>query len=183
MANVEDAINNQLKNIESKTGKSIDELFGFIAKSGLQKHGEIRANLQKEYSLGFGDANMLALQYSKRIQKPESGDPLESIYSAKNESLRQLHESLLAEIEKLGDFEISPKKSYVSLRKKKQFLTVGPGSKQRLEVGFNIKEARVTNLEELPKGGMCQYRTYLTDANEINPELLKNIRIAMSEAE
>lgn len=183
MANVEDAIHNQLQNIQTKTGKSLDELFSYIEDSGLQKHGERRALLQQEFSLGYGDANMLALQYNKRSESQSNTDPLDVIYAGNNAVIKPLYEQLIIEIKKLGTFEIAPKKSYCSLRIKKQFLTVGPGSKQRLEIGFNIKDSNVTNLEELPKGGMCQYRTFLTSADEINSQLLENIKVAMNQAE
>ena len=39
---VDKAFETELKNIRTRTGKSLDELFGLIRQSGLQKHGEIR---------------------------------------------------------------------------------------------------------------------------------------------
>jgi hypothetical protein len=57
---VEKAWETQLNNIQKKTGKSLAELSAIIETSGLDKHGAIRAMLQKELGLGYGDANALA---------------------------------------------------------------------------------------------------------------------------
>jgi hypothetical protein len=59
MSSVDDAIATQLKNIEKKTGKSLDELSQLVRSSGLVKHGEIRDILKRDLGLGHGDANTL----------------------------------------------------------------------------------------------------------------------------
>ena len=79
----------------------------------------------------------------------------------------------MAEIGKFGEFEIAPKKGYVSLRRKKQFAMIGPGTKTRVDVGINMKGVKGTDrLVELPPGGMCQYKVAVTEAREIDKELV-----------
>ena len=39
---------------------------------------------------------------------------------------KEEHEKLMKEIRQFGEFEIVPKKGYVSLRRKKQFVMIGP---------------------------------------------------------
>ena len=69
----------------------------------------------------------------------------------------------MAAIAELGPLDSAPKKAYVSLRRKKQFATVGPATRTRVDVGLNMKGVPATGrLIELPPGGMCQYRVSLT---------------------
>jgi hypothetical protein len=83
----------------------------------------------------------------------------------------------------LGDFEIAPKKGYVSLRRKKQFAMIGPATNTRVEVGINMKGVPGTArlLEQVP-GGMCQYKVRLADAAEVDDELIGWVRQAYDAA-
>ena len=89
---------------------------------------------------------------------PTDTDPLAAIYSGAKAPLRALHETLIAEIDKLGPCEKSPKKTYVSLRRKKQFAMVGPATCELVELGLNVKQLHATGrLKAQPPGTMCQY--------------------------
>jgi hypothetical protein len=87
-------------------------------------------------------------------------------------------------IRAFGPFEIAPKKGYVSLRRKKQFAMIGPGTNTRVDSGLNMKDVKGTSrLEALPPGGMCQYKVKLTGAGEVDKELIAWIRQAYDRAE
>ena len=108
---------------------------------------------------------------------------LDGIYAGPKASMRPIHDRLMAAIGKFGPFEVAPKKSYVSLRRKKQFATIGPATNTRFEVGLNTKGVPATvRLEALPPGGMCQYRVKVADATEVDAELLVWIRQAYDAA-
>ena len=62
---VDKATETQLKNIQARTGKTLDELFARIRESGLTRHGEIREMLKGDLGMGHGDANALAGAYLK----------------------------------------------------------------------------------------------------------------------
>lgn len=114
-------------------------------------------------------------------QTPEQ--VLDGLYTGPKEKLRPIHDKLLAAIRKLGDFEEAPKKTYVSYRCKKQFAMIGPATNTRVEVGLNVKDLVVTDrLLEQPAGRMCNYIVKLTEANEVNAELLAWIKSAYESA-
>ena len=101
------------------------------------------------------------------------------IYSGPKAELRPIHDRLMDAINQFGEFEIAPKKDYVSLRRKKQFAMIGPATNTRIEVGLNMKGADATaRLIEMPAGGMCNYKVKVTDIKEVDEELLAWIRLA-----
>jgi len=76
-----------------------------------------------------------------------------------------------------------PKKGYVSLRRKKQFAMIGPKMNTRFEVGINAKDLKKNaRLLEQPKGSMCNYVVNLTDAQEVDSELMAWIKSAYESA-
>lgn len=190
MSSVEQAYETQLKNIQVKTGKTLDQLVLFIQKSGLTKHGEIREMLKRDLGLGHGDANTLARFYLKsageqagQTQPAPLDAVIAAIYSGPKAELRPIHDKLMAAIGKFGPLEIAPKKGYVSLRRKKQFVMIGPTTKARVEVGINLKGLKPTaRLIEMPAGGMSQYKVNLTTAKEVDKELIAWIKQAYDNA-
>lgn len=190
MADMEKAVATQLSNIEKKTGKSIAQLTSAIRKCGKTKHGEIRTWLKETYGLGHGDANTLthvALKSDGERAAKAAGasadDVLEGIYTAKKAHLRPIHDRLMAEINEFGEFEIAPKKGYVSLRRKKQFAMLGPKTNDRFELGINLKEEiSHPRVKPMPPGGMCQYIAALTSADEVDAKLIAIVKKAYEAA-
>lgn len=188
MSSPDKARETQLRNIETKTGKTLAQLKKALAASGLEKHGELRTHAMREFGLGYGDANTLVhLALSSDGQSAaegkSTGEVLDAIYVDKKAALRPIHDKLMAAVGNFGDFEIAPKKNYVSLRRKKQFATIGPATATRVEVGLNMKGVPATErlLAEKP-GGMCQYKVKLTDPRDVDAELLGWIRQAYDSA-
>jgi hypothetical protein len=190
MSIVDKAIQTQLTNIQAKTGQTLDQLRAVLQQSGLTKHGEIRAMFQRDLGLGYGDANMLARALldtnadgTTGAQAAKPDNPADGLYKGAKAALRPIHDRLMTEIEQLGDFEVAPKKSYLSLRRKKQFAMVGPATNTRVEVGLNMKGLAATaRLIEMPSGGMCQYKVNLTDVADVDAELLAWITQAYESA-
>lgn len=184
------AIQTQLANIEKRTGKSLAELVALVKGSGLSKHGELRDMLKNDHGMGHGDANTLvhyALKSDGESAAKESGastdDILAEIYKGPKEALRPIHDVLMSHIDGFGEFEIAPKKGYVSLRRKKQFAMIGPATNSRVELGLNMKGIDATDrLEARPAGEMCQYKVKLTDAREVDAEVVGWIRTAFEAA-
>ncbi|WP_339826755.1 DUF4287 domain-containing protein [uncultured Arenimonas sp.] len=184
MTDIQKAVETQLRNIQARTGKSLDDLFAIIRASGLAKHGEIVAHLKAELGLGHGDANTLA-HVAKQAAAPKQAveDPLDALYTGPKAALRPIHEALLARMSPLGEFEAAPKQKYISYRRKKQFAMIGPPTNSRVELGLNIKELPDSpRLEKLPPGKMCNYQVKLTDVSQVDAELAGWIKQAFAAA-
>ena len=83
-----------------------------------------------------------------------------------------------------NDIEISPKKAYVSLRRKKQFAIFQPSTKARLDVGLNIKDLDPSGRLEPGKSwnAMCTHRIKIEDNKALDKELIAWIRKAYDQA-
>lgn len=189
MASLEQAVQTQINNIQKKTGKSLAELAAIAKKSGLTKHGELRDMFKEKLELGHGDANALVHAIFEsdgtRAAEGKSTDAvLDEIYSGQKAGFRPIHEKLMKEINKFGKFEIIPKKGYVSLRRKKQFAMIGPKTNTRFEIGINAKDLKKNaRLLEQPKGSMCNYIVNVSEAGEVDSELISWIKSAFEGAE
>lgn len=190
------ALETQLANIQQRTGRTLDELTALVKSSGLGKHGDMVAMLKTTLGMGHGDANTL-VHYAQghpafsatpgttgTSRTTEGLDAeVDRIYAGPKAALRPIHDAVMAGVTKFSAFEIAPKKTYLSLRRKKQFAMVGPATNTRVEVGLNMKGvAGTTRLEALPPAGMCQYRVRLSSTSEVDAELLRWIRQAYDAA-
>lgn len=188
MQELDKAVATQLQNIQTKTGKSLPELEAYMLASGLTKHGELRDYFIKEMGLGHGDANTLVHILRKTDGASMAAglgeeEVLQSIYAGTKADLRPIHDRLMAALADFGTFEVAPKKGYLSLRRKKQFAMIGPGSKTRVDVGINMKGVNGTErLVALPPGKMCSYNVKVTSAEEVDEELIDWLREAFQQA-
>jgi hypothetical protein len=191
MADPQAATRTQLRNIQSKTGKTIAELHAAVAATGLAKTGERRSWLMEQFKLGYGDANAVALFMDRPLPDladashgqaaptkpatpaaPAEGDALDAIYTGPRAVLRPLHEAVMQAVAALGSCELAPKKGYVSLRRKKQFAMLGPATKDSVELGLNAKDlAPHARLKIQPPGGMCQATTRVSSVAEVDATL------------
>jgi hypothetical protein len=184
----------QLTNIQARTGQTIAALHAAIAGSGATKHGEKRSWLMANFGLGYGDANAVVLFMGKPIPDlgagvvatplpAAEGDPLDAIYTGAKSGLRPLHDVVMSAIQGFGAFEAAPKKTYISLRRKKQFAMVGPATKDSVEIGLNAKDLPAhPRLKLQPPGSMCNATTRITSAAEVDAALIGWLRQAYDAA-
>jgi hypothetical protein len=188
MNDIDKAVATQLANIEKRSGKTLAELSAFLRASGLTKHGELRDLLKRELGMGHGDANSLVhhalgSRGATEAQGKSGDEILDAIYTGPKAAMRPIHERLMAAIGAFGEFEIAPKKGYLSLRRKKQFATIGPATNTRFEVGLNMKGVPGTaRLVEQAPGGMCHYKVKVDSVAQVDAELLGWIRQAFDSA-
>lgn len=196
MSDLNAAVLTQLRNIQAKSGKTLKQLADALASSGLAKHGEKRQWLMDQFQLGYGDANTAVTVIGKGVTTIEgnapvlvkqaasvASDELDAIYAGPKAELRALHEHILKSMAALGAFEQAPKKSYVSLRRKKQFAMVGPATKTAIEIGLNHKGLPPhARLKVMPPGGMCQYTTRVSSVAQLDADVLGWVRAAYDAA-
>jgi hypothetical protein len=180
------AVATQLANIETRTGKSLDELTKIVRSCGFEKHGEIRDYLKRELRMGHGDANTLVHVVLKsdgtraaQTAGLSTEAVLSQIYAGPKAALRPIHDRVMGQVQKFGAFEIQPKKGYVSLRRAKQFAMVGPATNTKVEIGINLKDAKLPpRFTVVPPGGMCQFKVRLEDPKGVDRELIDCLRKA-----
>ncbi len=173
---IDDAIDSMIANLEEKTGKGLDEWLKIAASTGKAKHGEILAILKGEHGLTHGYANFVARRFLQaKNDEPTSGDALvDALFAGSKGVLRPLYERVIASASRLGDdVEVDPKKSYVSLRRKKQFALVQPSTAKRLDLGLNLKGVEPRGKLEASGSfnAMCSHRVRLESAGDLDAEV------------
>ena len=171
-----------VKNMKEKTGKTLPQWLKITKASKLAKHGEIVKFLKSEHGIGHGFANMIAME---TLKSPSGGggadDLVEKQYSGPKAELKPIYDALIKEIKKFGrDVEIAPKKTYVSLRRNKQFGIIQPSTKDRVDVGINLKGAKAAG--RLENSGsfnsMVSHRVRLSAKKDVDAELKKWLKQA-----
>ena len=174
------------QNLPEKTGKSLDEWKALLATRDFEKHGEIMSFLKKEMGITHGYANFIALKFRQAdAGSVANQDELITAQYKGKESLRPILDALQKYIVTLGkDVEIAPKKASVSFRRKRQFALVQPSTKTRVDLGLKFNDR--PHGERLgpsgPFGTMCTHRVQLTDASQVDDELLAWVKDAYNEA-
>jgi len=176
-------IDTMRENMEEKTGRKLGEWTGILAKAGLEKHGEMVKLLKSEHEVSHGYANFIVHAY-RDGGDDDTPDPVDAQYSGK-ESLRPIYEGLMEQVQAFGeDVEIAPKKSYVSLRRAKQFALIQPSTKTRVDVGIKFADRSAEGrLEESGSWSqMVSHRVRLSEAGEVDDALIGWLREAYEEA-
>ena len=172
--------------IEAETGKTLAHYVKAIREAKLAKHKEILNYFKDEYGLTYGYANTMAHAVRDVIEGVKSEDTLvEEQYAGAKAALKPIYDAVIKTVRKFGkDVEIAPKKTYVSLRRKKQFAIVQPSTKTRMDIGLIIKGKDTTErLEEGSKwNGMCTHRVRVTEKGEVNSELVDWLKEAFEAA-
>lgn len=174
-----------LANLPEKTGKPMDQWPKLVAKSGAAKHGEIVKWLKAEHGVTHGYANLIAHQVLDAGADAPDADTLVDAQYAGKESLRPLFEALTARLATFGDdVEFAPKKTYVSLRRSKQFALVQPSTKTRVDVGLKLPGRKPEGRLEASGSwnAMVSHRVRLEREDEVDDELIGWLREAYDRA-
>ena len=140
--------------LKEKTGKSLDEWIKIVKASKLAKHGEIVNFLKTEHGVGHGYANLIVHSANEKAAggAPADDDLVAAQYAGQKAALKPVYDKLIAAVQKFGgDVEVSPKKSYVSLRRSKQFALAQPSKRLFLvtQKDPKIDDPRRKDLQEM----------------------------------
>ena len=172
-----------IANLPEKTGKSLDEWIAIVRSSGLEKHGQMVKLLKSEHGMTHGFANLVAHK-AREQSEPQEVDLVAAQYEKKPD-LRPIYDELAKAVESFGgDVELAPKKSYVSLRRSKQFGLIQPSTKTRVDVGINLKGDDATDRLEIAGSsmGMVSHRVRVTSLEDVDEELIGWLREAYERA-
>jgi predicted transport protein len=184
MSTIDDAVATMKKNLAERTGKSFAAWVNIARSLGTSKHSDIVAYLKAEGSMGHGYANAIALE-ARKSEVIIDDDPVDLLYSGDKASLRPLYDAIATTVAAFGkDVEFAPKKSYVSLRRAKQFALVQPSTATRIDIGINLKGiAPVGKLEAAGTwNGMVSHRVKLITMADFNKDVKGWLKQAYEQA-
>jgi hypothetical protein len=171
-----------INNLEVKTGKPLADWIKIVQASGLEKHGQVVKMLKGDHGVTHGFANLIAHKSKDAGQaSAEKPDLVSAQYAGAKEHLRPIYDALIEVIQSFGDdVELAPKKSYVSLRRNKQFGLIQPSTKTRVDVGINLKGKDTTDRLEASGSfnAMVSHRVRLSEPSDVNTELAGWLREA-----
>ena len=137
------ALQTMIDNMPEKTGKSLAEWKSVLKTMNFSKHSEAVNFLKKEHQVTHGFANTIVA-----LSKEENDDPahlVQSQYKGK-EDLLPMYETLLGIVKGFGeDVIVTPKKTSVSIIRKRQFALIKPATKTRIDLGLKLKDKPTTD--------------------------------------
>jgi predicted transport protein len=130
------------RNLPEKTGKTFDQWVAIARNSGLANRKERIAWLKSEHKLGSVTAMFIAAEAEGRsivAEYSDEGALLDAQFAGDKGALRPLYDELAKAAKRLGkDVELTVCKTYVGIRRRKQFAMVKPG-KSRVDLGLVLK--------------------------------------------
>lgn len=177
------ATTTMIRNLEEKTGKSLDQWLAVACSSGIEKHGELVKHLKADHGLTHGYANLVAL-YSRGYGEDSGEDLVAAQYAGDKSGLRPIYEAVVAAVRSFGDVEIAPKKTSVSLRRSKQFALVQPSTRTRVDLGIQLKGVEPQGKLEASGSfsSMVSHRIRLESAADVDDEVVGWLRRAYEAA-
>ena len=176
------ALQTMIDNMPEKTGKWLDQWKIILNDQALSKHSEGVNFLKKKHNVTHGFANTIVTLSKEENNAPE--DLVTAQYKGK-EALLPIYEKVISVVKKFGnDVIITPKKTSVSVIRKRQFVLIKPATKTRIDLGLKLKDKptkeRLGNSG--PFGTMCTHRVQITSIDGVDDELINWIQEAYIKA-
>lgn len=172
------------KNLEERTGKTFAAWINVARKLGTDRHSDIVAYLKCEGPMGHGYANMIAHEARKPGAIAEE-DPVDALFAGSKVSIRPIYEAIIRTVRTFGpDVVFMPKKTFVALRRARQFALVQPSTATRIDIGINLKGVAVTERLEAAGtwNGMVSHRVRIDRVEEFDLEVKAWLKRAYDQA-
>ena len=192
MGTVDEGLAAQLRNIEQRYGKPIDEWIALVRESGLTKHLDIVDMLKTRYGMSHGAAHRVALKArgtnaASTVAAAQAAglDPVDALFSGKKACLRPLHDLLMKAICAFGDdIVLAPKRGYVSLRRARQFAMIQPTTTTRLDLGLRLTGMPTTARLESAAGfnALFTHRVRVHSVNDLDDQVIAWLKQAYEAA-
>lgn len=187
-ASPDDMAAKMIANMKSKTGKTLEQWLAIAKQARAEKHGQIVKVLKSDHGLTHGYANLVAhklLKSDAGSKAAEGTDLVAAQYAGPKADLKPIYDAVVRAASALGkDVEIAPKKTYVSLRRNKQFAIVQPSTRTRVDLGINLKdEPPAGRLEEAGSfNAMVSHRVRLEKPGDVDKDVKAWLKKAWAKA-
>lgn len=186
MATPEQAAEAMIANLKEKTGRTLDQWIAVVRTSELARHGEIVKMLKADHGMSHGYANLVAHKaLASDAGSALDADLVTAQYAGSKVGLRPIYDRVIKAVRAFGDdVEIAPKKSYVSLRRRKQFGLIQPSTKTRVDIGISLRDQPPSGRLEASGSfnSMVTHRVRIEDPASVDAELTGWLRTAYDES-
>lgn len=172
--------------LRKNTGSGLDDWVAKARATGIGRHKALVDHLKANEGLTHGYANSVALRTFGTDAGAIGEDALmAAMFAGPKAVLRPIHDHLVAVLERLGgDVEFAPKKGYVSVRRAKQFAILQPSTKDRFDLGINLRGVEPAGRLEAAGSwnAMVSHRVRLAGLDEVDGEVEAWLRTAWERA-
>lgn len=185
MADMEAETAKMIANLEVKTGRSFADWIAAAKASGHQKHKALVDWLKAEQGLTHGYANLVAHKtFASDAGSSDGDDLMAAMFAGPKAAVKPIYDRVAEIVAGLEGSEFAPKKGYVSFRRSKQFGLAQPSTKDRLDLGLNLKGVEPSGRLEASGSfnAMVSHRVRLTAPEQVDTEVAGWIRRAWEAA-
>lgn len=185
MADMEAETAKMIANLEAKTGRSFADWIAAAKASRHQKHKALVDWLKAEQGLTHGYANLVAHKtFASDAGSSDGDDLMAAMFAGPKAAVKPIYDRVAEIVAGLEGSEFAPKKGYVSFRRSKQFGLAQPSTKDRLDLGLNLKGVEPSGRLEASGSfnAMVSHRVRLTAPEQVDTEVAGWIRRAWEAA-
>ena len=161
--------------LAKNTGRGLEAWVAVAKATGIGKHKALVDHLKAAEGLTHGYANSVALRaFASDASAIGEEALMEAMFAGPKAALRPVYDRLVAIARGFGDdVALAAKKGYVSVRRSKQFAILQPSTKDRFDLGINLKgEPPAGRLEASGSfNAMVSHRVRLAGLADIDGEV------------